>query len=278
MDVANYFSKVPQSVLISGTSLADVTSFVENWSARLLKTSPQSVSKHPDFYVIHPTNKMRQINVEALRDLNRNVYLSSQQGGHKVFVIYEADRLNVAASNALLKTLEEPAPATSLFLATLRPYDLLPTLRSRCWWVQLPTLANTSQGDLQTILELFRACVQSYVNGNIIQPLEIYGLLYRLHSYIDQKKASLKFQNDTMKEEEQTAQKARLEKQCVQEIFIALERTLSQLIHDMPENNVLKSLYPSWVQSLETCFRRTEVNFGVVPALESFLLPFCKSL
>ncbi|HCA40005.1 MAG TPA: DNA polymerase III subunit delta', partial [Phycisphaerales bacterium] len=49
----------------------------------------------------------------------------------KVFIIDEAERLDLPGQNALLKTLEEPPPSTYLFLVTSRPERLLPTIWSR---------------------------------------------------------------------------------------------------------------------------------------------------
>jgi DNA polymerase III delta prime subunit len=54
------------------------------------------------------------------------------QGTYKVAVIADAHRLNTAAANAFLKTLEEPPPATVIFLLTTGTEGMLPTILSRC--------------------------------------------------------------------------------------------------------------------------------------------------
>ena len=56
----------------------------------------------------------------------------SFQGAWKVAIVADAHRLNVAAANALLKTLEEPPPDSLIILLTSRPSSLLSTVRSRC--------------------------------------------------------------------------------------------------------------------------------------------------
>jgi DNA polymerase-3 subunit delta' len=58
--------------------------------------------------------------------------LTAKSGGYKLIVIQPADRMNSAAANSLLKTLEEPTTNTVLMLLTDRPSRLLPTIRSRC--------------------------------------------------------------------------------------------------------------------------------------------------
>ncbi|MBC2604196.1 DNA polymerase III subunit gamma/tau [Puniceicoccus vermicola] len=89
-------------------------------------------TKHPDCSVVRPVNKMRQIGVDAMRRLVRTVSHSANQGGRKVGIVLDADRMNLQASNAFLKTLEEPPSDTTLFLLSTRPNDLLDTIRSRC--------------------------------------------------------------------------------------------------------------------------------------------------
>lgn len=276
MDTHIYFSEIPQSVLVFGNALENISNFVEIWAGKLLKTEVENVKKHPDFYAIYPANKMRQINVDALREFNRNVYTTSQQGGRKVFVIYEADRLNTAAANALLKTLEEPTDTSSIFLITTRPYDLLPTLRSRCWWVQIPPNEDkTYEENLRHWLLCFKEVVVEFLTTKkAISPLKIYGLLYQLQAYINQKIESVKVDDDLLEEEAQIAQKSRLEKQIIQSVFKSIEDILSEIVK---ENTQAQIYYPNWIQTLERCFGKTEVNFGVIPALETFLLSFCKA-
>jgi hypothetical protein len=63
-------------------------------------------------------------------------------GRAKVFIIDEAERLDLPGQNALLKTLEEPPPATTLILVTDRPERLLPTIRSRCLLLHLAPLSD----------------------------------------------------------------------------------------------------------------------------------------
>lgn len=74
----------------------------------------------------------RFILVEAIRALEREAYFRPYEARERTFIIDEAEKLNDAASNALLKTLEEPAPTSRIILTTSRPETLLPTIRSRC--------------------------------------------------------------------------------------------------------------------------------------------------
>ena len=75
-----------------------------------------------------------------MRRLIDDLQKTSNQGGHKVAIIYEAERMNKESANAFLKTLEEPPSDTILFLLTHRPYDLIDTIKSRCLTYRIPQI------------------------------------------------------------------------------------------------------------------------------------------
>ena len=86
--------------------------------------------QHPDFTVWEAEG--REVRVEQARALRAATRLRPFEGRAQVHLIPEAERLNEEASNALLKTLEEPSPHAVLILLTVAPSLLLPTIRSRC--------------------------------------------------------------------------------------------------------------------------------------------------
>jgi len=84
---------------------------------------------HTDWQRLLPDGNTFKI--DQIRSLQRALSLTSQEGGRRVALLLEADALSTAAANALLKTLEEPPPRTSLILVA-RSGDALPsTIRSR---------------------------------------------------------------------------------------------------------------------------------------------------
>jgi DNA polymerase-3 subunit delta' len=87
---------------------------------------------HPDIYWVRPESKSRQIKVEQIREFERAVNLKAGNARIKVGVIADADCMREEASNAFLKTLEEPPAQTILILLTAQPQRLLPTILSRC--------------------------------------------------------------------------------------------------------------------------------------------------
>jgi DNA polymerase-3 subunit delta' len=93
---------------------------------------------HPDVgMVIAPK---RVLKVDQMRRIEREANFRPFEGRARVFLIDEADRLNDASANALLKVLEEPPPTSHLILITSRPAMLLPTIRSRCQMIRFSPL------------------------------------------------------------------------------------------------------------------------------------------
>jgi DNA polymerase-3 subunit delta' len=74
----------------------------------------------------------KQIRIDEMRWLIERLQRTSGRGRGKVALIHPAQALNDTAANALLKTLEEPPPGTTLLLTVSDPSRLLPTVRSRC--------------------------------------------------------------------------------------------------------------------------------------------------
>ena len=70
--------------------------------------------------------------IDEIRNIRDKVNLAPAQGGYKVYIIDEAHMLTEHASNAFLKTLEEPPPHAIFILCTTEPHKILPTIISRC--------------------------------------------------------------------------------------------------------------------------------------------------
>jgi DNA polymerase-3 subunit delta' len=96
-------------------------------------------SDHPDVLLARPYNRVLRIG--PMREIEQEANYRPFEGGARVFIIEEANRLNEASSNALLKTLEEPPRSSHLVLITSRPAQLLPTIRSRCQVVRFAPLS-----------------------------------------------------------------------------------------------------------------------------------------
>jgi DNA polymerase-3 subunit delta' len=80
----------------------------------------------------------KEIKIEQIRQLADFMNISTHRQGLRVVVLYPAEALNTPASNALLKTLEEPPPGTVFLLSANGLDRLLPTILSRCRKFALP--------------------------------------------------------------------------------------------------------------------------------------------
>jgi DNA polymerase-3 subunit delta' len=111
-----------------------------------------ALGNHPDFRLIVPeslapepeesaeSGKKRsdQVRIEQVRELADFLAVGTHRGGLRVILIYPAEAMNANTQNALLKSLEEPPPATVFLLVATQPNRLLPTVRSRCLRFTLP--------------------------------------------------------------------------------------------------------------------------------------------
>ena len=105
-------------------------------------------SNHADLILLEPEGET--LKIDQIRAMQRRLRFRPMEGGRRACILDSADCLNDAASNALLKTLEEPPQETHLFLITSRPHKLLPTILSRCQWVKFRPL---SPGQIAQILQ-----------------------------------------------------------------------------------------------------------------------------
>ena len=111
---------------------------------------------HPDVTLIEPGDT-GSIKIEQVRAAIEAAVFRPFEGRRRVTIIEQADALVPAAQNALLKTLEEPLPASVFVLVTSRPDTLLPTVRSRCAHLRFGRLQLS---EVATILEQTRGYSQ----------------------------------------------------------------------------------------------------------------------
>jgi DNA polymerase-3 subunit delta' len=135
---------------------------------------------HPDYLRIEPEEEGKGIGIDVIRHLINFQSLKSQYGRQRVVQLHPAERINRAASNALLKTLEEPAGDTVLLLCSDRPSALLPTVRSRCQQLLFRPLAEPNEETQQWLraqLDDGNADVQQLLQASAGAPLAALALL-----------------------------------------------------------------------------------------------------
>lgn len=121
--------EIPNSFLFVASLISNMEAVLYEFVDRLLDKKEKV---HPDLYHFYPEGKLGVLSVESLRTLKEEVYLPPYQAKRRVFILHEADRMNLVSANALLKCFEEPLPTSFIILLTAHPERILPTIRSRC--------------------------------------------------------------------------------------------------------------------------------------------------
>jgi DNA polymerase-3 subunit delta' len=141
--------RLPHALLIAGPRGVGKRLLVERLVRALLCPTPLpdgvacghcadcrlvQAGSHPDLARVapDPESKSGEITIDSIRDLRDRATLTAGRGGRILFVVDPADRMNTAAANALLKTLEEPPGPVLLCLIAEDPGRLPATVRSRC--------------------------------------------------------------------------------------------------------------------------------------------------
>jgi DNA polymerase III subunit delta' len=114
--------------------------FMEEWRQLI---SQQPYGNLFDWYkLLGVDNKQGQIGVDEAQDIVKSLSLMSYEGGYKIMLIWMAEKMNIAASNKLLKLIEEPPNKTVFILITEDEENIINTIRSRCQVLHFPPLAE----------------------------------------------------------------------------------------------------------------------------------------
>ena len=103
-------------------------------------------------------NKQGMIGVDEALEVVKKLQLKSYEGGFKVMIIWMAEKMNIAASNKLLKLIEEPPAKTIFLLITENEDQIISTIRSRCQALHFPVL---SEQDIANELIIREKCSES---------------------------------------------------------------------------------------------------------------------
>ena len=99
-----------------------------------------AAGNHPDIIQVKPTGPF--IIIAQVRALCDTLAMKPYEANTRVAIIHDAQTMNPAASNALLKILEEPPQRTILILIATRAQDLLPTIVSRCQQIRFNPISK----------------------------------------------------------------------------------------------------------------------------------------
>lgn len=131
--------------------------------------------------IIHVEHeKPKTISVNDIRnEINRDIDVRPYSSRYKIYIVDEAEKMNVQAQNALLKTLEEPPSYAVILLLTNNAQIFLPTIRSRCMTLSLKAVDNEKiRGFLmkqKQIPDYLADVCTAFAQGNVGRALDLAG-------------------------------------------------------------------------------------------------------
>jgi len=158
--------------------------------------------------VLRPQSKSRRITIGddgddpgTIRFLEKMIRRTAAPNGWKLGVIVDAERMNVQAQNAFLKTLEEPPPSTLLLLLTTQPQQLLPTIQSRVIEIGLMPPAGARvftehENKLLIVLGKHAARGAGTLSGALALKVDFEAILEELHDDL-KKRHEEEFERET---------------------------------------------------------------------------------
>jgi DNA polymerase III subunit delta' len=285
-------NRISQTLLLYGDNIKQLEDVAHDFAAQILGSSGD-IKKHPDLFTLTPSGKARVIKIgedssdqNTVRSFLHNINLTPRQGSRKVGIIMEVDRLNKSSSNAFLKTLEEPPNDTTLILLTSHPYDLLETIRSRCFILKIPTHKSSIElSEWKEWLNDYEVWLKKLLsekktkNDNTHLIMAIYGLASRFSYLLDK-----------LHEEEWSSIKDQLQEGLIDEQIDAMtsgnekgiRKTMLTEIEVKTRNTALQEetikqasiagKLSEAINTLERCVGLMELNLKTEAALEYFLL------
>ena len=169
-------NQLPHAALITSVSGVGLASVASSLCATLLcerdngspcgecrSCSRVSAGTHGDYRWVELSEGKASIGVDQIREAGDFVTKTAGYGSQKILVISDAEKMTAGASNALLKTLEEPQGNSLIVLLSQRTWLLPATIRSRCQTWRLPALTAASSIDH---LRAAGVAVPSGISGN----------------------------------------------------------------------------------------------------------------
>ncbi len=143
-------NRLPQTLLFSGPDGVGKGLFAKTLAIHLLKSDFRRIESgnHPDFHLVKPEGKSGLFSIDTLREMIGVGQSAPFESIAKVFILEDAERMQPAAANAILKTLEEPASDTTFILLSSAPQEMLPTILSRCVHLSFQPVPEDSIADL----------------------------------------------------------------------------------------------------------------------------------
>ncbi|MCF3649550.1 DNA polymerase III subunit gamma/tau [Synoicihabitans lomoniglobus] len=285
--------RLSHSLLITGAeyetlvavslAIADRLLYPPHGAAPAVRFAPND---HADCHNLRPEGKARFIKADVMRKFIGKLSVSAATGDHKVGIVHEADRMNVATSNIFLKTLEEPPANTTLLVLTTRPYALLPTIRSRCLNFRFPS------AEVGYLPDGWRAWISDYqawlgrLSAGVTDRgaaadaiFSAYGLTARFGVILDAATSEAWKEQKTdlpsdLADDEKVAIETGLSNGLRLKLFAGIEHATRDfaLEHISTGDESFRRAFTGAIEKLEHSVGLLRVNLNAQTALESFML------
>jgi DNA polymerase-3 subunit delta' len=137
--------KLVQSFIIGNTKFDDIKDELFKVFKSFFFKNNLNLEENPDLFILKPNNGI--VSKDDIKNLINNINTTSQFNNIKIYVIDESEKLNDYAYNAILKTLEEPAPNVYAFLITKNIDSVKSTILSRCQKIFISSEAKEEEYD-----------------------------------------------------------------------------------------------------------------------------------
>lgn len=173
-------NKLPHAILVASYDIPETIKKIHQWQKKLLCEQQQACDQchscrlftqgvHPDVFWLNSQDET--IKIDQIRELIDFSHIKTQYSQTKFVGIAAIEAVNTQATNALLKTLEEPVNDSCFVLITSHMVGLLATLRSRC------VLFHDTENHFQYDQEFYQAVLDAFLRNDLIQQIETWKSL-----------------------------------------------------------------------------------------------------
>ena len=290
-------NKLGHALLLHGPDLGALSRIAESLSAQILETD--NAYSHPDFFTLRPSGKARYIKIGSKDERNKGVWpentmrrliddlqKTSNQGGNKVAIVYEAERMNIEAANAFLKTLEEPPEGTYLFILSISPYSVIDTIKSRCLHYRIHERDDFNSLESweewkQTYWSWISSLIKGYDRSKLCDNFfGFYGMIIKLQKTIESyRELLLEKENDkidrTLSPDEKSALEVGIERSIRERLFSEIEDLTNSFVKKLAKENADNYLIKPLEEitlALEKSTGLLKLNFNSSSAIELYFL------
>ena len=181
--------KISHSYMFVGKTGIGKRLFAREFAKGLLGNFEKDILNYEDYNEIGPVDGKKIISVDQIRELIKKANELPTESQRRVFVVDEADKMNIEAQNSILKTLEEPPEYVVIILIVTNENKMLETIKSRCNIFK----SELTNGRKNVEIKLLNGSLENI--DNLEQMEENYSVLKNLAHSIKNKDTAEAFNN-----------------------------------------------------------------------------------